>query len=58
MKNTIVGEISEAPIPVVNLEDLKRSVRRVDRDECETLLTEEQLSRLTNALDAYTKKNS
>jgi len=42
----------------VNLEDLKRSVRRVDRDECETLLTEEQLSRLTNALDAYTKKSS
>ena len=58
MKNTIVGEISEAPIPVVNLEDLKRSVRRVDRDECETPLTEEQLSRLTNVLDAYTKKSS
>lgn len=58
MKNTIVGEISEAPIPVVNLEDLKRSVRRVDRDECAAPLTEEQLARLTSALDEYSKKNS
>ena len=58
MKNTIVGEISEAPIPVVNLEDLKRTIRREDRDVCEAPLTEEQLARLTSALDDYSKKNS
>ncbi|HOE34731.1 MAG: hypothetical protein GX415_07355 [Chloroflexi bacterium] len=58
MKNTMIGEISEAPIPVVNLEDLKRSIRRVDRDECEAPLTEEQIARLTAALNDYSKKNS
>ncbi|HNW94711.1 MAG TPA: hypothetical protein PKW57_00165 [Anaerolineaceae bacterium] len=58
MKNTIIGEVSQAPIPVVNLEDLKRSIRRVDREECEKPLTEEQLARLTSALDEYSKKNS
>lgn len=57
-KNTVVGEVGESPIPVVNLEDLKRSVRRVDRDECEVPLSEEQTARLTSALDAYKKKGS
>jgi hypothetical protein len=58
MKNTVIGELNEAPIPVVNLEDLKRVVRREDREACEKPLAEEQVARLTSALDDYSKKNS
>jgi hypothetical protein len=58
MKNTVIGELNEAPIPVVNLEDLKRVVRREDREACEKPLAEEQVARLTSVLDEYSKKNS
>lgn len=57
MKKTEVGEVSEAPIPVVEIENLKRYIRRVDREECEAPLTEEQVQRVNAALAEFGKKS-
>ncbi len=56
MKNTKVGDVSEAPIPVVELPEIKRYIRRVDRESCETPLSEEQIEQLNAALSEFGKK--
>ncbi|MFZ3071491.1 MAG: hypothetical protein WA110_10275 [Anaerolineaceae bacterium] len=58
MKNTELGDVSQAPIPVVELQDLKRYIRRVDREECTTPISEEELVRLNSVMEEFGKKNS
>lgn len=49
-KKTELGDISGAPVPIVDLEEVKRYIRRVDREQCTAPLSEEQIARLTTAL--------
>ena len=56
LKNTKIGDVSEAPIPVVELPEIKRYIRRVDRESCETPLSEEQIEQLNTALSEFGKK--
>lgn len=58
LKNTEVGDISQAPIPVVELQDLKRYIRREDRDNCTAPLSEEELAKLNTVFDEFIKKDS
>lgn len=58
LKSTELGDVTEAPIPVVHLTDLKRYIRREDRENCTTPLSEEQLGKLNEVMERYTKKNS
>jgi len=34
LKETQLGDVSASPYPVVELEELKRYIRRMDREEC------------------------
>lgn len=50
LKETILGDVSGAPCPVVELEDLKRYIRRVDREECADPIDADLLTKLKTAL--------
>ncbi len=53
MKTTKIGEVTNAPIPVVDLEDLKRYIRRVDREECADPISPETFTKLNQIFDNY-----
>jgi len=50
LKETQLGDVSQAPYPVVELEDLKRYIRRMDREECTDPINPELAARLQEAL--------
>ena len=52
LKNTSIGEVKDAPCPVMLINDFKRFIRKMDREQCETPLTPEETERVTAALTA------
>jgi len=52
LKNTSIGEVKDAPYPVVLINDFKRFIRKMDREQCESPLTPEQTEKITIALTA------
>lgn len=50
LKETQLGDVSTAPYPVVAMEDLKRYIRRVDRETCTDPISPEAAARLQQAL--------
>lgn len=50
LKETQLGDVSTAPYPVVELEDLKRFIRRVDREDCADPISPEVAAKLHSAL--------
>ena len=50
LKETQLGDVSTAPYPVVEMEDLKRHIRRVDREECADPISPEMTAKLKAAL--------
>lgn len=52
LKNTSIGDVKDAPFPVVTINDLKRFVRKMDREKCSTTFTPEETAKITNALTA------
>ena len=50
LKETQLGEIANPPYPVVELEDLKRYIRRMDREECSDPINPELAAKLQDAL--------
>ena len=50
LKETQLGDVSTAPYPVVELEDLKRYIRRMDREECTDPISPEVAAKLQKAL--------
>jgi hypothetical protein len=50
LKETKLGDTSAAPYPVVELEDLKRYIRRVDREACTDPISPESAAKLQDAL--------
>lgn len=50
LKETTLGDVSTAPVTVIELEDLKRYVRRVDREECTDPIDPALLAKLQDAL--------
>lgn len=50
LKETLLGDVSGAPYPVVELEDLKRFIRRMDREECVDPISPELAAKLQEAL--------
>ena len=52
LKNTSIGEVKDAPYPVMLINDFKRFIRKMDREQCETPLTPEETERVTAALTA------
>ncbi len=50
LKETQLGDVSTAPYPVVEMEDLKRHIRRVDREECADPISLEMTAKLKAAL--------
>ena len=53
MKTSKIGDVSSSPIPVIDLEELKRYVRRVDREECSSPVSPETFARLNQIFDNY-----
>ncbi len=50
LKETQLRDVSKAPYPVVEMEDLKRYIRRVDREECADPINPETAEKLKVAL--------
>ena len=50
LKETQLGDVSKAPYPVVEMEDLKRYIRRMDREECADPISLETAAKLKVAL--------
>ncbi len=50
LKETQLGDVSKAPYPVVEMEDLKRYIRRMDREECADPISPETAEKLKQAL--------
>ena len=50
LKETQLGDVSQAPYPVVELEDLKRYIRRMDREECTDPISPEVSAKLQEVL--------
>jgi hypothetical protein len=57
MKTSKIGEVSTAPIPVIDLEDLKRYIRRMDREECSAPISPETFTKLNQIFDNYKSKD-
>ncbi|MGB4596222.1 MAG: hypothetical protein WBI14_10015 [Anaerolineaceae bacterium] len=55
LKSTQLGDVSGSEVPVIDLSELKRYIRRVDRENCATPLDEEKRDRVNNALLKYAK---
>lgn len=53
MKTTKVGDVSSSPIPVIDLEELKRYIRRVDREECADPISPDNFTKLNQIFDNY-----
>ena len=56
LPDTYVENVENAPYPVVKLEDLKRYIRRIDREACGTPLTDEEKEKIIAALTAEKNK--
>ena len=52
LKNTVIGEVKEAPFPVVIITELKRFIRKMDREQCAETLSAEEAEKITKALTA------
>ena len=52
LKNAKTGELKEAPYPVVSIVDLKRFIRKQDRENCATPISAEEAEKITAALTA------
>jgi hypothetical protein len=52
MKNTTIGEVKDAPYPVMLINDFKRFVRKMDREKCENPFSSEETEKITKALTA------
>lgn len=52
LKNTSIGEIKDAPYPVVLIDDFKRFVRKMDREKCEKPFSQDETEKFTKALTA------
>lgn len=52
LPDTYVENVENAPYPVVKLDDLKRYIRRIDREACGTPLNEEERQNITTVLTA------
>lgn len=50
LKETQLGDVSKAPYPVVEMEDLKRYIRRMDREQCADPISPEAAEKLKQAL--------
>lgn len=50
LKETELGDVAAAPYSVVELEDLKRYIRRMDREECTDPISPEITAKLQDAL--------
>ncbi len=50
LKETQLGDVSKAPYPVVEMEDLKRYIRRMDREQCADPISPETAEKLKQAL--------
>ena len=50
LASTKLGDLEEAPYPVVPLPELKRFIRREDRENCEIEISKEDAEKLTKAL--------
>lgn len=55
MKTTQLGNISESPLPIISLADLKRYIRRIDRENCASPLDTQQRERVNQVLLEHTK---
>lgn len=53
MKTTKIGDVSSSPIPVIDLEELKRYIRRVDREEATDPISPETFTKLNQIFDNY-----
>lgn len=52
LKKTSIGEVKDAPYPVVSIDDFKRFVRKMDREKCEKPFTTEETEKINKALTA------
>jgi len=50
LKETQLGDVSASPYPVVELEELKRYIRRMDREECADPISPELAEKIHTAL--------
>jgi hypothetical protein len=57
MKTSKIGDVSTAPIPVIDLEDLKRYIRRMDREECSAPISPETFAKVNQIFDNYKSKD-
>jgi hypothetical protein len=57
MKTSKIGDVSTAPIPVIDLEDLKRYIRRMDREECSAPISPETFAKRNQIFDNYKSKD-
>ncbi|MDD3949351.1 MAG: hypothetical protein PHT43_07790 [Anaerolineaceae bacterium] len=56
LQKTIIGDVSEAPYPVIPITELKRFIRRKDREECENPISPEDSAALIAALETGKKE--
>lgn len=54
-KRTILGELGDAPQPVLQPDDVKQYIRRMDNTDCTTPLDDAQREKLNQLLLAYNK---
>ncbi|MEL7627244.1 MAG: hypothetical protein AAGU15_10360 [Anaerolineaceae bacterium] len=52
LKNTFIGDVNGAPYPVVTINDLKRFIRKMDRESCENPIAPEENGKIITALTA------
>lgn len=55
MKTTQLGDVSGSPVSVVDLAEMKRYIRRVDREDCATPMDQEKRDRVNAALLQHAK---
>jgi hypothetical protein len=55
MKTTQLGDVSGSPVPVLDLAEIKRYIRRTDREDCATPMDQEKRDRVNAALVQHTK---
>ncbi|MEA4811090.1 MAG: hypothetical protein VB108_00795 [Anaerolineaceae bacterium] len=53
MKTSKIGNVADAPLPVVELEELKRYIRRIDREEAANPISPEMFEKINQIFDNY-----
>ncbi|MGI6250445.1 MAG: hypothetical protein ACOYKD_03675 [Anaerolineaceae bacterium] len=56
LEQTKLGDLKEAPSLILDLKEVKRYIRQIDRESCTSPLTEEQTEKLTAALESFSKR--